>query len=36
MKVPNLHMVWTAGKNIALPNTLSQNTSPELLTQKQL
>ena len=34
MKLPNLHIVWTAGKNSALPDTLSRNTSPELLTRK--
>ena len=34
MKIPNLHIVWTSGKNIALPDTLSRNTSPELLTRK--
>ena len=34
MKFPNLHIVWTAGKNLALPDTLSQNTPPELLTRK--
>ena len=34
MKFPNLHIVWTAGKNLALPDTLSRNTTPELLTQK--
>ena len=34
MKFPNLHIVWTAGKNLALPDTLSRNTSPELLTRK--
>ena len=34
MKFPNLHIVWTAGKNRALPNTLSRNTPPELLTRK--
>ena len=33
-KFPNLHLVWTAGKNLALPNTLSRNTPPELFTQK--
>ena len=27
-------MIWTAGKNLALPDTLSRNTPPELLTQK--
>ena len=31
MKLPNLHIVWTAGKNFALPDTLSRNTPPELL-----
>ena len=30
-KFPNLHIVWTAGKNLALPDTLSSNTPPELL-----
>ena len=34
MKFPNLHIVWTAGKNLALPDTLSRNTPPELLTRK--
>ena len=34
MKLPNLHIVWTAGKNLALPDTLSGNTPPELLTRK--
>ena len=34
MKFPNLHIVWTAGKNLALPDTLSQNTPPELHTRK--
>ena len=34
MKLPNLHMVWTAGKNLALPDTLSRNTPPELLARK--
>ena len=34
MKFPNLHIVWTAGKNLALPDTLSRNTTPELLTRK--
>ena len=33
MKFPNLHIVWTAGKNLALPDTLSRNTPPELLTK---
>ena len=33
MKFPNLHIVWTAGKNLALPDTLSRNTPPELLTR---
>ena len=31
IKFPNL---WTAGKNLALPDTLSRNTPPELLTRK--
>ena len=31
MKFPNLHIVWTAG---TLPDTLSRNTPPELLTLK--
>ena len=34
MKFPNLHIVWTAGRNLALPDTLSRNTPPELLTRK--
>ena len=34
MKFPNLHLVWTAGKNLALPDTLSRNTPPELLKRK--
>ena len=34
MKFPNLHIVWTAGKNLALPDTLRRNTPPELLTRK--
>ena len=34
MKFPNLHIVWTAEKNRALPDTLSKNTPPELLTRK--
>ena len=34
LKFPNLHIVWTAGKNLALPDTLSRNTPPELLTRK--
>ena len=34
MKFPNLHIVWTAGKNLALPDTLSRNTPLELLTRK--
>ena len=33
-KFPNLHMVLTAGQNLALPDTLSRNTPPELLTEK--
>ena len=34
MKFPNLHIVWTAGKNLALPDTLKINTAPELITRK--
>ena len=34
MKFPNLHIVWTAGNNLALPDTLSRNTPPELITRK--
>ena len=34
MKLPNLHIVWTAGKNLALPDSLSRNTPPELPTRK--
>ena len=34
MKFPNLHIAWTARKNLALPDTLSRNTPPELLTRK--
>ena len=36
MKFPNLHIVSTAGKNLALPDTLSRNTPPELLTRKTI
>ena len=35
MKFPNLHIVWTAGKILALPDTLSRNTPPELITRKR-
>ena len=34
MKFPNLHTVCTAGKNLALPDKISRNTPPELLTRK--
>ena len=27
-------MVWTAGKNLAQPDTLSRNRAPELMTRK--
>ena len=30
-----MHIVWTAGKNLALPDTLSRNTPPEKLTRKR-
>ena len=33
MKFQNLHRAWTAEKNLALPDTLSRNTPPELLTK---
>ena len=34
MKFSNLHIVWTAGKNLALPDTLGRNMPPELLIRK--
>ena len=34
MNFPNLNIVRTAGKNLALLDTLSRNTPPELLTRK--
>ena len=34
MKFPRLHLFWTAEKNVALPDTISRNTQPELLTRK--
>ena len=34
MKFPDLHIVWTAGSNLALPGTLSRITPPELLSRK--
>ena len=34
MKIPNLHINRTAGRNLALPDTISRNTPPELLTRK--
>ena len=34
MKFPNLHIAWTAGKHLTLPDTLSRNTPPKLLTRK--
>ena len=33
-KFPNLHIVWTAGKNLALSDTLSRNTPLEQLKRK--
>ena len=36
MKFLNLHIVWTAQKNLALTDTLCRNTPPELLTRKTL
>ena len=35
MKFPILHIIWTAGKNLALPDTLNRNTPPESLTRKK-
>ena len=34
MKIPKLHIVFTSGKKLAPPDTLSRNTPPELLTRK--
>ena len=34
MSFPNLHIVWTAGKKIALPDILSLKTPPRLITRK--
>ena len=34
MRFPNLYILWTAGKNLALPDTLSRNAPPKLLTRK--
>ena len=34
MKFPNLHLVWTAKKNLLCPDTLRRNTPPELITRK--
>ena len=34
MKFTNSQIVWTAGKRLALPDTLSRNTPLELLTRK--
>ena len=34
MKFANLHIVWTLGKNLAPPDSLSKNTPPELLTRE--
>ena len=33
-KVPNLHIVWTAERNLSLPDTPSRNKPPELITRK--
>ena len=33
MKFLNLHIVWTAGKYLALPDTLSRNTPPLKITK---
>ena len=34
MKIPILHIDWTAGKNLALPDNFSGITPHELLTRK--
>ena len=34
MKILYLQIIWTAGKNLALPDTLSQNAPLELITRK--
>ena len=34
MKLPNLHINLTAGKNLALPDTVSRNKPPELLSRE--
>ena len=34
MKLPNLHIIWSTGKNLALPDILGNNTPPELPTRK--
>ena len=34
VKFPNLNIVWTGGKNLALPDTLSRNTPLELVIRK--
>ena len=36
LKFPKLSIVWTAGKNLVSPDTLSGNTSLELTTRNQL
>ena len=33
-KIPELLIVWTARKNLALPDPLTRNTPPEILTRK--
>ena len=34
MKIPNQHIICTAGKNLALPDTFSGNVPPELFTYR--
>ena len=34
IKFPNLHINWMAGRKLGLPDTLSQNTPPEIITMK--
>ena len=35
MKFPNLHIIWTEGKNLALPDLLSRTIDEEHFTKTQ-
>ena len=35
MKFPNLHMIWTEGKNLALPDLLSRTIDKEHFTKSR-